>query len=217
MRYAAGHKEKTRAKIVKAAGKVFRREGYNAAGVDKIMQEAGLTAGGFYAHFVSKEALLAATLEPTAAEVGGRRDKELQEVAGRPWVEAFIDRYLAPRHMRSIEGGCPLPALASEVARASTLVKASFESVVRGLAARLMDCGAGKLTEERALAIVALCVGGLGLARSVKDNDLADRILASCRELGNASLAAGSRSKNSDRARQREGRQASCPAIDPPV
>ena len=54
MRYASGHKEQTRAKIVKAAGKVFRRDGFHAAGVDKVMEEAGLTAGGFYAHFASK-------------------------------------------------------------------------------------------------------------------------------------------------------------------
>ena len=139
MRYAAGHKQKTRAKIVRAAGKVFRREGYHAAGVDKVMEEAGLTAGGFYAHFVSKEALLAATIEPTAAEVGGRRDKELESLAGRAWVEAFIERYLAPRHMRNTEGGCPLPALASEVARAGSPVKASFESVVLRFATRLVD------------------------------------------------------------------------------
>jgi TetR/AcrR family transcriptional regulator, transcriptional repressor for nem operon len=190
MRYAADHKQRTRAKIVRAAGKVFRREGYHAAGVDKVMEEAGLTAGGFYAHFVSKEALLAATLEPTAAEVGGRRDKELESLAGRAWVEAFIERYLAPRHMRNTEGGCPLPALASEVARAGSPVKASFESVVRGFAARLVDCAEGELTEERAFAIVALCVGGLGIARSVNNDALGERILASCRELAKASLAA---------------------------
>ena len=72
MRYPAGHKEQTRAKILQAAGKVFRREGYHAAGVDKVMEEAGLTAGGFYAHFASKEALLAETLAPAAAEAGCR-------------------------------------------------------------------------------------------------------------------------------------------------
>jgi TetR/AcrR family transcriptional regulator, transcriptional repressor for nem operon len=203
MRYAAGHKQRTRAKIVRAAGKVFRREGYHAAGVDKVMEEAGLTAGGFYAHFVSKEALLAATLEPTAADVGGRRDKELESLAGRGWVEAFIERYLAPRHMRNTEGGCPLPALASEVARAGSPVKASFESVVRGFAARLVDCAEGELTEERALAIVALCVGGLGIARSVKDDALSERILASCRELAKASLAADPQSEANAKPRLR--------------
>ena len=206
MRYAADHKQRTRAKIVRAAGKVFRREGYHAAGVDKVMEEAGLTAGGFYAHFVSKEALLAATLEPTAAEVGGRRHKELESLAGRAWVEAFIERYLAPRHMRNTEGGCPLPALASEVARAGSPVKASFESVVRGFAARLVDCAGGELTEDRAFAIVALCVGGLGIARSVKDDALGERILASCRELARASLAATPQTEAPAKPRRRKGK-----------
>ena len=72
MRYAADQKEKTRSRIVRAAGKVFRRQGYHAAGVDKVMAEAGLTAGGFYAHFDSKQALLAEAIEDAAVEVGER-------------------------------------------------------------------------------------------------------------------------------------------------
>jgi TetR/AcrR family transcriptional repressor of nem operon len=136
MRYAAGHKEKTRLKIVRAAGKVFRREGYHAAGVDKVMEEAGLTSGGFYAHFASKEALLAVALEPAAAEVGARRDKELEGTSSRASVQAFIEGYLSPGHMRNTEEGCPLPALASDVARAGRTAREGFEAVVRRFAAR---------------------------------------------------------------------------------
>src|SRR5580700_8650326 len=98
MRYSLGHKEQTRAKILQAAGKVFRREGYHAAGVDKVMEEAGLTAGGFYAHFGSKEALLAEALAPAAAEAGVPRDKDLEGITGRAWAEAFVERYLSPSH-----------------------------------------------------------------------------------------------------------------------
>jgi TetR/AcrR family transcriptional repressor of nem operon len=206
MRYAAGHKEKTRAKIVKAAGKVFRREGYHAAGVDEVMEEAGLTAGGFYAHFESKEALLAATLEPTSVEVVNRRENELEGVASHAWLEAFVECYLTPRHMTNTEEGCPLPALVSEVARAGGPVKASFEAVVRGFAARLMEGAGAKLTEENALAIVALCVGGLVVARSVKDHALGERILASCRELARASLAATPQTEVPARPRRRKGK-----------
>ena len=188
MRYAAGHKEQTRAKILQAAGKVFRREGYHAAGVDKVMEEAGLTAGGFYAHFGSKEALLAATLAPAAAEAGAPRDKDLEGITGRAWVEAFVERYLSPSHLLRAEDGCPLPALVSEVARSGAPVKASFEAIVRGLAARLLGQASEGLTEDRALAIIALCVGGLGVARSVQDEALAARILAACRDLAKAEL-----------------------------
>jgi TetR/AcrR family transcriptional repressor of nem operon len=190
MRYAAGHKQQTREKILRAAGKVFRREGYHAAGVDKVMEEAGLTAGGFYAHFGSKEALLAEMLAPVAAEAGARRDKGLEEVAGRARVEAFLERYLGQAHRGSAEDGCPLPALMSEVARAGGPVKASFEAIVRDLATRLKGHAGGGLSEDRALAIIALCVGGLGVARTVQDEALGERILAACRDLARAGLAA---------------------------
>jgi TetR/AcrR family transcriptional regulator, transcriptional repressor for nem operon len=190
MRYPAGHKEQTRAKILRAAGKVFRREGYHAAGVDKVMEEAGLTAGGFYAHFGSKEALLAETLAPTAAEAGALRDQDLKGVAGRAWVEAFVERYLRPSHLIKTEDGCPLPALVSEVARTSGPVKASFEAIIRNLATRLRSQAGEGLTEDRALAVLALCIGGLGVARSVQDQALADRILAACRDLAKAGLVA---------------------------
>src|SRR5208337_3926131 len=92
MRYPAGHRERTRAKILRAACRVFRRQGYHAAGVDKVMEEAGLTAGGFYAHFASKEALLAEALAPAAA--GALRDEPIEHLTGRAWAEAFVERYL---------------------------------------------------------------------------------------------------------------------------
>ena len=82
MRYAPGQKEKTRARILEAAGKVFRRRGYHAAGVDEVMEEAGLTAGGFYAHFASKQALLAEALVQAAVETGRRRDAGLEDLPG---------------------------------------------------------------------------------------------------------------------------------------
>ena len=75
MRYTPDHKEKTRARILESAATVFRRQGYHATGVDKVMEEAGLTAGGFYAHFPSKDALLAEALEHYAAKASGKLDR----------------------------------------------------------------------------------------------------------------------------------------------
>jgi TetR/AcrR family transcriptional repressor of nem operon len=189
MRYPAGHKEETRAKILRAAARVFRRDGYNAAGVDKVMEEAGLTAGGFYAHFGSKEALLAETLATAAAEAGMPLDKGLDGVAGRARLEGFVESYLSPAHLHSTEDGCPLPALVSEVARTGGPVKASFEAIVLDLTARLQGHAGDDLSEDRALAILALCVGALGVARSVQDEALGDRILAACRDLARAALS----------------------------
>ncbi|APW60668.1 TetR/AcrR family transcriptional regulator [Paludisphaera borealis] len=187
MRYGAGRKEETRARILKAAGRVFRRHGYHASGVDKVMEEAGLTAGGFYAHFASKEALFAAMLAPTAADPPAARQPDRSDATDREWVEAFLESYLSASHRDKPEDGCPLPALVSEIARAGGPVKASFQEIVRGLAARIERSAGG--SEDRALAIVALCVGGLGVARSVQDEALGERILSACRDLAERSLA----------------------------
>jgi TetR/AcrR family transcriptional repressor of nem operon len=189
MRYPAGHKEQTRAKILHAAGRVFRRVGYHAAGVDEVMEEAGLTAGGFYAHFASKEALLAEVLRPTVADAGVPLDKDLDGVAGRARLEAFVDSYLSQSHLHRTDNGCPLPALVSEVARTSGPVKAGFEEIVRDLVARLRGHTGAGLSEDRALAIIVLCVGGLGVARSVQDEVFRDRILAACRDFAKSGLA----------------------------
>ncbi|MDG3007183.1 TetR/AcrR family transcriptional regulator [Paludisphaera mucosa] len=187
MRYPADHKAKTRAKILEAAGRVFRRRGYHATGVDAVMGEAGLTPGGFYAHFGSKEDLLADALAQAADSVDARRDRALDGLSGRAWAEAFVAYYLSPSHRLADEDGCPLAALISEVAHAGEPVKRSFEAVVLRLAARLAD--EDPPADDRAFAILALCVGGLGLARSVRDEALAGRVLDACRTLAGTLLA----------------------------
>ena len=89
MRYAPDHKEKTRARILEAAGKVFRRQGYHSAGVDKVMEEAGLTAGGFYAHFDSKQALLAEAVTIAASEATRKIEAGLEELSGCEWTRGL--------------------------------------------------------------------------------------------------------------------------------
>jgi TetR/AcrR family transcriptional regulator, transcriptional repressor for nem operon len=185
VRYAPEHKEKTRARILACAAKLFRRLGYHGAGVDKVMEEAGLTAGGFYAHFDSKQALLAEAIEHVGAESGERRAAWTGQRNGRDWAQAFLGGYFSKDHRLQIEEGCPLAALISDVSRADDAVKANFEALVRelesGLASHVERCGPAD-AKERALAAVALCVGGLGLARSVQDEAFAERIMQSCRK-----------------------------------
>ena len=118
MRYSPDHKEKTRARILESAATVFRRQGYHATGVDKVMEEAGLTAGGFYAHFASKDALLAEALEHYATKNTGKFEGGQKDASDREQVKAIVDRYLTASHRRHPERGCPLPSLAAEVARA---------------------------------------------------------------------------------------------------
>lgn len=188
MRYPADHKVKTRARILEAAGRLFRRRGYHASGVDAVMNEAGLTPGGFYAHFGSKEALLADALEHAAGATAAGIDATLGGLSGRDWAEGFIAYYLSDSHRAAVEEGCPLAALASEVARAGEPVRRTFESLLLRLAGRLAD---GGLDPGRALAVIALCVGGLGLARSVHDDELAGSILQASRDLAGVALERG--------------------------
>lgn len=185
MRYPADHKAKTRTRILDAAARLFRRRGYHASGVDAVMNEAGLTPGGFYTHFGSKEALLAGALEHAACTMADRVDASLDGLSGRAWAEAFIAYYLSESHRKAVEDGCPLAALASEVAHAGEPVRRTFESLLLRLSDRLAD---GGLDPGRALAVVVLCIGGLGLARSVDDAELAAGILQSSRDLAGLAL-----------------------------
>jgi TetR/AcrR family transcriptional regulator, transcriptional repressor for nem operon len=137
-----------------------------------------------------KEQTLAETLAPAAAAAGGLRDEDLEGVLGCASVEAFVERYLRPSHLIKTGDGCPLPALVSKVAWTGGPVKAIFEAIIRDLAARLRSHAGEGVTEDRALAIVALCIGGLEVARSVQNQALAKRILAACRDLAKAGLVA---------------------------
>jgi TetR/AcrR family transcriptional regulator, transcriptional repressor for nem operon len=165
MRYLHGQKQKTRQRIVDAAAVVCRRLGYHAAGVDAVMQEAGLTAGAFYSHFSSKEDLFKEALPHAMNQTRMLVGHDLSEVAGR---------YLSIEHCRRVDTGCPLPALLPEVARCDS-AKASFVAVLRRVAAHL------PADESQALAVLSLLIGGITLARAVPDETLAEKILMACR------------------------------------
>ena len=194
MRYPPGHKAKTREKILEAAGRVFRRQGYHATGVDGVMEEAGLTAGGFYAHFASKQALLAELFEYFRGQFNIKADDQATRTDVRKDLDAFVTRYLGDVHLQKIEEGCPLAALLSEVCRSDDSVKKGFEAMVldfQRLATTQGPDGQPAFNEEQALATLALCVGGIGLARSVQDGELAGKILESCKQAAQSILDRG--------------------------
>ena len=147
------------------------------------MNEAGLTAGGFYAHFASKEALFAeamtAALDPRK---GLRTTKRAAPDTNDP-LATLIKGYLSRAHRDSVGEGCPLPAVTSDVARKSDLTRETYQQqFLRYLneIEVLLPAGSDS-SRERALAIIAQCVGGLMLARAVRDEKLSDQILKSCR------------------------------------
>jgi TetR/AcrR family transcriptional repressor of nem operon len=184
MRYSRDQKPATRARILEAAGRVLLSRGLAGAGVHQVMSRAGLTHGGFYAHFGSKDALIAEALEAVLAERRAQLVAGLDEGPGADRPAQVVGRYLNRHHRDHPDQGCPLPALGGEMARADPELKECFERGLRALAADLAAepaADSGASAQEHALATLALCAGGVMLSRAVSDAALSDRILRACR------------------------------------
>jgi TetR/AcrR family transcriptional regulator, transcriptional repressor for nem operon len=183
VRYPAGHKQASRQKILNAAAELFRRRGIEATGVDSVMAAAGLTAGGFYSHFRSKQALIAAAVDTAGEKASERWFAPLAGEHGPAWSRAFVARYLSEEHRDDRSSGCFVPSLAADVSRAGAVPRRHFERRLRGFF-EVVAAQAGATTgpeRERALGAIALCVGGLLLSRVVVDRKLSDEILSACR------------------------------------
>ena len=184
MRYPKEKKTETRGRILNAAARLFRESGYDGVGVDAIMGEAGLTAGGFYSHFPSKEALFSEAMATALAPSKTLRATKTSAAAGTDPLVALIKVYLSRAHRDTVADGCPLPTLTPDVARRSDATRECYEQQFLhyvNVIEELLPDGSDS-TRERALAVVAQCVGGLMLARAVKDEKLSDQILKSCRD-----------------------------------
>jgi TetR/AcrR family transcriptional regulator, transcriptional repressor for nem operon len=176
-RYSAVHREKTREAIVEAAAERIRVGGFEGLGVASIMAEAGLTHGGFYAHFPSRDALLAAAITRLFDKaIDGLGRYEAKYGAERA-LERYVDFYLSPRHRDDIKIGCPIPALAGEARRSADEVKEAFDAGLDALAARL-----GKLMrrggKKAAIALLGEMAGTLTVARAMQDAKQSNELLA---------------------------------------
>ena len=181
MRYDAEHKQKTRARVLEEAASAIRLEGPDRVGVAGIMARAGLTHGGFYAHFASKDDLLAQAIEQMFVE---GRERFWKVVGDKPPAEAlraYIDFYLSERHRDHRDRGCPLPALSGDVARLSVSAREAFEVGIGRLRVafetRLSALGAAD-PETLATSMLSEMVGALVMSRSVADPKRSDIILA---------------------------------------
>lgn len=181
MRYQPGHKQKSSLRILQAAASLFRKRGYSATGVDAVMAAVDLTAGSFYSHFRSKEELLAQALDSAFEESRGDWPKQLQSLRGPAWVREFASFYLSPGHRDAPEKGCPMPALTPEIHRMGDDVRGVFERRLAGLIAAVEEqLDESSRVRGRAISAIALCVGGLQLARAVTDSTLSNDILGAC-------------------------------------
>jgi TetR/AcrR family transcriptional repressor of nem operon len=172
-----------RAKIVDAAGRLFRDKGFDGIGVADIMKSAGLTHGGFYGHFKSKAHLEAEACDLVYARAAERWAKLVDEAKGDAFA-VLIDRYLSEDRLRSAEQGCCFALLGSDAARQEPSVRrsftAGFESLV-GILAKAIPGRAKKQRRERAISTFAQMIGALVLARSVDDAELGKEILSAVR------------------------------------
>jgi AcrR family transcriptional regulator len=178
MRYRKDHKQATRQRILEAAGRRFKQEGIDGAGVASVMSDAGLTNGAFYAHFASKEDLVAKVL---ADQLHSQRQSIDAAPPDGGGLEAFIRSYLSPQHRDQYADGCPSAALLDEIARRPAATRQVFTDELMGVIddiASGLDPTDAEAARTDALTLFGLMIGTLQLARALTDRDLSDQLLA---------------------------------------
>lgn len=181
MRYGPEHSEKTRSRVVEIAAGEMRSHGPNGIGVAEIMRLAGLTHGGFYAHFKSKDDLVAAAIDRMFAEAGGRLDLMVDGKSRDEALIAYINGYVSRTHRDSPQTGCPVAALSSEIHRLGRKSRLAFDRGMRGFIDRLTElvpCADAKAARAKAISLLAEMTGAVAAARAVSDPQLSDDILA---------------------------------------
>jgi AcrR family transcriptional regulator len=178
MRYEKGHKETTRQRILEIAAARFRRDGIEKVGVADVMSEAGLTVGGFYSHFASKEELV-------REAVGSASGRSLVTFARRVeegGLEAWIRYYLSPAHRDNPDRGCAAAALSSELARHPAASRENFcehmEKLLGVVAGELPATMTAAVRKQTAIGIFATLVGALQMARTVTCSELSEEIMS---------------------------------------
>jgi TetR/AcrR family transcriptional repressor of nem operon len=183
MRYSGTHKEETRKKVVRAAAAAVRRKGPDGVGVAEVMAEAGLTHGGFYAHFPSKEALVVAAIEEAFDESRRKFARVTDGLESQAALAAFVDRYVSTIHRNSADGGCPIATLSSDLPRQAQPIRQAFDAGVRGLISRIAAWLPETAPDRESLAtsLVSEMAGAVSLSRAISDEGLAEALLADAR------------------------------------
>lgn len=174
--------EATRRAILAAAARMIRERGPERVGVAEVMRDAGLTHGGFYAHFASRDALIA---EAISSMFESGRQKFVARVgakSGPEALKAWIDSYVSRAHRDNPGGGCAMAALVSDVGRLDPVARAAFDDGIRGIASRLAAYLPAEAEEQIVSSLMAEMAGAVALARAVSDQELSDRILKTSRD-----------------------------------
>jgi AcrR family transcriptional regulator len=187
---ASSKKEETRERILRAAARAIRKHGYEGVGVADVMKEAGLTHGGFYAHFESRDALLAAAVDQEGVESTEHLTRAIAAAKPGQELTALVDAYLSDGHVAAPEQGCAVAAAGSEVPRQEAQVRRAASRRIKdfiGLIERQFPEWGKSAAHDKAMGIAATLVGSVVLARAVDDPQLSKRIRKAARELIRAS------------------------------
>ena len=199
MRYDKEHKEATRQRIISTAGRRLKGDGIDGSGVATLMADAGLTNGAFYAHFESKDDLVATVV---ADQLRMQRERLGALSPGRAGIEEFLRWYLSVEHRDNREDGCPSAALLDEIGRSTDATKKAYTAGLLAMAddvvARLAphDPHSERMT---VLGVFAMAIGTLQLSRALTDPQLADAILEQGSQNALAAFGAGQRKRSAER------------------
>jgi AcrR family transcriptional regulator len=177
MPYTPEHKRKTRQAILESARRLFNKRGFSEVSIEDVMENAGLTRGGFYRHFKDKDELYAEAVRwflCSDAPKPWQRKPSPARAASKPRGQRVVDSYFSRDHFDDRETCCPLIALPSDVMRGSDVVKRAYRDVLEKLLQIFEADLHGPRRRERALALVAMCVGGVIAAKCVDDPTLAE-------------------------------------------
>jgi TetR/AcrR family transcriptional repressor of nem operon len=193
MRMSQQEKEKSHARIVESAAQLLRERGLEGASVGEVMKAAGMTHGGFYKHFDSKEALVAAAIDAAFAEFTNALERGEPDEA----VAAYRARYLSDGHKNHPGIGCPVAAVGEEIGRAPDGLKAAFGKGVRRIVAALARVmkGSAQAKEAAAFREFSMLVGAMVIARA-SDPETARAVLAACRATSGVLCSAGPKSNH---------------------
>jgi TetR/AcrR family transcriptional regulator, transcriptional repressor for nem operon len=176
-RYGKEHKEVTRRRIIKGAGQRLKRDGIDGSGVSVLMADAGLTNGAFYAHFASKDDLVAVAV---ADQLRQQLERYRAQAVDREGVERLVREYLSTEHRDDAEHGCPSAALLDEIGRCGEATRHAYTDGVLGLVdqiASILAPGDPQTARGQTLSLFALLIGTLQLSRALADRRLADEVL----------------------------------------
>lgn len=180
----SSRKQESYERILEAAARAVRHDGFAGVGVADVMREAGLTHGGFYAHFESRDAMLAKALEHAgrkSAEKLSRHIAARREEGASPF-RALVERYLSEAHLASPESGCPVAALGSEMVRQSDELRQASRGRVRGLMETVKAALPPDVPADTAMVVTSTMVGALQLARALGNNEQGKAWLAANRD-----------------------------------